>query len=210
MQLPLKLSKPSKEFILMGEPSAKVEYFPQYVSSDPQVLDQYFLQLKEEIKWRQDQITLYGKTHNVPRLQAWYSDNGSHYSYSGIDLIPELMTGVLLELKAKLTQFLSVQLNSALCNLYRDGNDYVAWHSDNEKELGPEPVICSLSFGVPRKFSLKHVNKGEDKKDIILNSGDLLVMSGRTQDFYLHQIPRSKKVEGERINLTFRNIIRID
>ncbi len=163
--------------------------------------------LLKEIKWQQDQLTLYGKSVNIPRLQAWYGEPQYTYTYSGLALSPQPLTPCLSALKAKVEHFTGITFNSLLANLYRDGNDSVSWHSDDEPELGDCPVIASLSFGETRNFQLKHKIKG-DKLNIDLTAGSLLLMSGTTQHFWSHCVPKTKRVKSPRINLTFRQIIK--
>ncbi|TNF30500.1 MAG: alpha-ketoglutarate-dependent dioxygenase AlkB [Deltaproteobacteria bacterium] len=166
-----------------------------------------FKELQEELLWRQDKITLYGKTHDVPRLQAWYADPGLTYTYSHIQLSPLPWYPLLIELKKQIEKHTNESFNSVLCNYYRTGNDYVAWHADDEKELGIQPTIASLSLGGARKFVLREKKKKTNKIELNLGSGDLLLMSGRTQEIFEHQIVKTKKEVEGRINLTFRRII---
>ncbi len=188
--------------LLDGE--CRVELISSFIK-DAQAV---FETLEKGLSWRQDKITLYGKTHDVPRLQAWYADPGLSYTYSHIRLEPTPWHTELLRLKKLVENRSGVTFNSVLCNYYRTGDDYVAWHSDDEKELGKNPTIASLSFGSSRKFVLREKLDKNEKIEINLGNGDLLLMSGRTQEIYEHQIVKTKKdVEG-RINLTFRQIIK--
>jgi alkylated DNA repair dioxygenase AlkB len=167
-----------------------------------------FDQLKYSIQWRQDDITLYGKTHPVPRLQAWYGDDGKSYSYSSIKMEPLPWNEELMQVKKEIEIFSGDAFNSCLCNLYRDGKDYVAWHSDDEKELGRNPVIASASFGEARKILFKHkTDKGIEKVEKVIEDNSLIIMSGALQHHWVHQISKTSKKVGERINLTFRQII---
>lgn len=161
----------------------------------------------QEINWQQDQLTMYGKQVNIPRLQAWYGNPEHEYTYSGLTLTPLLLTPTLITLKEKVEGFINFSFNSLLANLYRNGNDSVSWHSDDEPELGRMPTIASLSFGDTRNFQLKHKTTG-DKLNIDLTSGSLLLMAGPTQHFWSHCVPKTKRVKSPRINLTFRQIIR--
>jgi alkylated DNA repair dioxygenase AlkB len=182
---------------------ADVMFYPQFFSQR-QAFD-YFKSCLQ-LQWKQPQLTLYGKRVDIPRLQAWYGDKQACYQYSGLALTPLPWVKPLLEIKQQLVQKLSLRFNSVLANYYRDGQDCVAWHSDDEKALGENPVIASISLGGERKFQLKHKHSGLTH-EIWLKSGDLLLMSGVTQRFWLHQIPRTKKTVSPRINLTFRQII---
>lgn len=159
------------------------------------------------IKWRNDSITMYGKTHPQPRLTAWYGDGGIKYSYSGIHMQALPWTPVLLKIKEDLESELKTKFNSVLINYYRDGNDHMSYHSDDEKELGPNPVIASLSFGETRSFHLKH--KYDLEKETVMlpiTDGSLVVMKGELQHFWQHKITKTKKLIGPRVNLTFRMI----
>ncbi|MFW6367615.1 MAG: alpha-ketoglutarate-dependent dioxygenase AlkB family protein [Halothece sp.] len=169
--------------------------------------DRFFAKLKQEINWKQEYIKLYGKENPVPRLTAWYGDSGYTYTYSGITMNPEPWTDALLEIKQKIETIAKVNFNSVLLNLYRDGNDGVAWHSDDEPELGKYPVIGSVSFGGERRFSFKYRDQtNPERHDINLRHGDYLLMQGETQQYWYHQIPKTKKPVSPRINLTFRVI----
>lgn len=162
--------------------------------------------LLEETKWQQDNITLFGKTYKQPRLTALYASNNSPYSYSGIMMKPHEFTPCLKEIKLKVEQLVNHTFTSCLLNLYRDGNDSNGWHADDEKELGKNPVIASVSFGEPRWFHLKHKTQPNLKYKMLLANGSLLIMKDTTQHYWKHQIPKTKKKIGARINLTFRTI----
>ena len=141
----------------------------------------------------------------IPRLQAWYGDDELTYTYSKLKLIAHPWLPTLVILKKLVEQQIKGSFNAVLANYYRDQNDAVSWHSDNEDELGEEPVIASLSFGDSRDFKLKHNSTGE-KLTIPLKSGSLLIMSGKTQHYWQHCLPRCKREKRARINLTFRLI----
>lgn len=159
------------------------------------------------ITWRNDTITLFGKTHPQPRLTAWYGDPGIAYSYSGIHMKALPWTPALLKIKKQLEADLNTSFNSVLINYYRDGNDHMSYHADDEKELGPRPTIASLSFGETRSFQLKH-KYDLQKKTVILpvTNGSLVVMKGDLQHYWVHKIAKTKKAIGARVNLTFRMI----
>ncbi|MFH7024705.1 MAG: alpha-ketoglutarate-dependent dioxygenase AlkB family protein [Heteroscytonema crispum UTEX LB 1556] len=166
-----------------------------------------FKELRNSLNWRQDKMKMFGKEFDLPRLTAWYGDEGKSYKYSGINMNPETWTGTLLSIKQRVEKVVEVNFNSVLVNLYRDGKDYVSWHSDDEPELGKNPIIASVSFGETRRFQLKHKsNKDLDKVEVSLTDGSLLLMKGSTQHFWHHQIPKTSKLLKERINLTFRVI----
>ncbi len=165
-------------------------------------------QLIEETPWRNEQVTVWGKTHMQPRLIAWYGDDAQSYSYSGITLSALPWTPTLLSVKEKVESLCLCAFNSVLLNYYRDHRDGMGLHSDDEPELGPAPVIASVTFGAARNFVLKH----RYRKDIAnvklpLPSGSLLVMKGLTQAYWKHGVPKQTKPCGPRINLTFRKIL---
>jgi alkylated DNA repair dioxygenase AlkB len=167
------------------------------------MLMQLFLR---ELNWTGGQITLFGKCYDIPRLQAYYADEACHYGYSGKMLNRNDWTPELLAIRERLNNLLDAQLNACLLNLYRNGRDSNGWHADNEKELGDQPLIASISLGVTRRFDLKHNITGE-RKSIPLHSGSLLVMGGAMQHYWKHQIPKELKVQEPRINLTFRSVL---
>lgn len=166
--------------------------------------DHYFAQLQETIAWTQEKISMYGKTHNVPRLSAWYSDDGIPYTYSGITAYGLAWTESLQVIKTRVEQLAATHFNSVLANLYRDGADSVSWHADDEAELGPAPVIASVSLGQERIFQLKHKFDKTLKTNVLLPHGSVLIMRGETQRHWLHQIAKSRRAMSPRINLTFR------
>lgn len=158
-----------------------------------------------ELNWEGSEIKIFGKIYQTPRLEAYYSERGKYYSYSGKQLQINLFTPSLTKLKLQLEQDFELEFNSVLANLYRDGKDSNGWHADNEKELGKNPVIASLSFGSERRFDLKH-NFTKEKLAFNLKEGSLLIMGGEMQHYWKHQIAKSSKIFSPRINLTFRNI----
>lgn len=164
-----------------------------------------FSRLMQEVAWESRTITVFGKRHLEPRLSAWYGDDGARYSYSGIDLEPAAWTPTLSRLRTLCEQVSGARYNSVLCNLYRDGNDKMGWHSDDEPVLGSEPTIASLSLGATRRFRLRHRGTRE-VVECGLEAGSLLVMSGLSQKCWMHEVPRQKKIVEPRINLTFRHI----
>lgn len=169
--------------------------------------DVLFASLQHEIRWQQDEITLFGKTHAVPRLTALYGNEGLTYRYSNILMHPHPWTETLRTIKDRVEATVNVKFTTVLLNYYRHGQDSMGWHQDNEKELGQNPTIASVSFGETRPFQMKHVTRKDvDKVVLPLTHGSLLVMSGATQHFWKHQIPKTSKTIGPRINLTFRVI----
>lgn len=167
-----------------------------------------FTLIHTETPWVQSEIRIYGKVHPIPRLNAWYGERS--YTYSGSEMPSLAMTPTLEKIRQKIQSHTGETYNSVLVNLYRDGNDTVGWHADDEPELDPAASIASLSLGAPRRFALRTKNtpKEETKKlDLLLDSGDLVVMHPPTQLKTQHSIPRSKKVLLPRINLTFRRVL---
>ena len=161
--------------------------------------------IADETAWREEEITVYGKHYLQPRLSAWYGDLG--YSYSGIRLEPLPWTPALLDIKRRVETLVNHQFNSVLLNYYRDQNDSMGMHSDDERELGPEPAIASLSLGEDRIFLLKHKSRKDLKTvKLTLSAGCLLLMQGQTQQYWRHGINKERLVCGPRINLTFRTI----
>jgi alkylated DNA repair dioxygenase AlkB len=155
--------------------------------------------------WTQNQIVVFNKLHNEPRLSAWYGDPGCSYTYSGVTLQPLTWTEPLLEIKRMCEELCGATFNSVLANLYRDGNDSMGWHADDEPELGPNPTIASVSFGAERRFDLRH-KVTKEKVQVVLPHGSVLIMSGKTQTHWMHSIAKTKKVSGPRVNLTYRFI----
>ena len=178
-------------------------FYPNFFSKSES--DFYLQKLKENIDWKQESMNMYGKQVNFPRLTAWYGDNDKPYSFSGITLKPKPWNTELNEIKQKIEPLSHVCFNSVLLNQYRSGNDSISWHTDAEKELGLNPVIASVNFGATRKFQLRHIHT-KDKLEIELTHGSLLIMQGELQHYWQHQVPKTSKIVGERINLTFRAI----
>lgn len=171
--------------------------------------DAHLVGLLAEIPWQHDTAVIYGKRITTARQVAWYGDEAFAYHYSGTRRIALPWTARLLELKAQVEAALApvspTRFNSCLLNLYADGSQGMAWHSDDEKELGPNTVIASLSFGATRKFAFKHKRTGE-KHEMLLAHGQLIVMRGATQTHWLHSIMKTARVHQPRVNLTFRTI----
>lgn len=167
----------------------------------------YFQELLDATAWEQRSIKLFGKEHPQPRLTAWYADAGVHYTYSGLEWAPSPWTSLLQGMRSRVEAAAGHAFNSVLVNLYRDGSDSMGWHSDDEPELGPNPTIASVSLGEARSFHLKpkQPEHGERKR-LVLGHGSLLIMGGRLQHHWKHQIPKSKRPLAARINLTFRFI----
>ena len=183
-------------------PDSDISYSAQFFSRE--TADRYFSRLQEEINWRQDDVKVFGRVYAQPRLTALYADNGQTYSYSQLTLKSAPFGPVLAEIKNSVEQATKLRFNSCLCNLYRDGQDSNGWHSDDEKELGSNPPIASVSFGADRIFHLRYKKDKSVRHRILLEHGSLLLMQGSTQHHWHHQLPKTAKTTGERINLTFR------
>lgn len=163
--------------------------------------------LLAETAWRSETIKLWGRSIAQPRLTAWHGDAGRDYTYSGLTMTPEPWTPLLRTLKAEVEQVVGTTFNSVLLNYYRNERDSVGYHSDDEKELGPEPTIASLSFGETRTFVFKSKNKRHKPVRLALEDGSLLLMKGPTQRNWLHAIEKETQPRGPRVNLTFRTIL---
>ncbi len=162
-------------------------------------------ELVTTVPWSSQTITMFGKQHVEPRRTAWFGDDGASYTYSGITMSPLTWTPLLTSLRKICEEHSGASFNSVLLNLYRDGNDKMGWHADDEPELGVEPIIASLSLGVTRRFRFRH----RTTKEIVeceLPTGSLVVMSGLTQKCWVHEVPQQKRITTPRINLTFRKI----
>lgn len=173
------------------------------------VIDANFEDLCTSTQWKQEPITLFGREVMQPRLTAWYGDKGTEYRYSGLMNYPLSWTEALLEIKRQVEKISDCTFNSVLLNRYRHGQDSMGWHQDNEMELGDKPTIASVSLGAGRQFQMQHkFDKSLRRLNFELEHGSLLIMSGDTQRYWQHQVPKTKKDIGQRINLTFRTIIR--
>jgi alkylated DNA repair dioxygenase AlkB len=167
--------------------------------------DRLFAALRDSIAWEQHKIRVYGRTLAAPRLSAWYGDPGAVYRYSGLRLEPVAWAPPLLEIKARVEALAGSAFNSVLLNLYRDGQDSVGWHSDAEPELGRNPIVASVSLGAERRFVFQH-KKRRHCLQLDLEPGSVLIMGGSTQHYWRHQLPKTARPVGARINLTFRTI----
>lgn len=177
-------------------------YYPKFFTITDS--DYYFHYLLENINWKHQEIKLFGKNILQPRLTALYGDIDKTYTYSNLTLLPNPWNPLLIHLKEKLESRFNLKFNSVLLNLYRDENDSNGWHADNEKELGMDPQIISISFGEKRLFQLKHNTNPNEKFSFELEHGSVLIMKKGSQLNYKHQIPKSKQPKKQRINLTFR------
>jgi alkylated DNA repair dioxygenase AlkB len=158
------------------------------------------------IKWKQDWIKFYGKILPLPRLTSWYGDSGKSYTYSGIKSDPNQWNKGLLYIKGRIEQCAGAEFNSVLLNWYRDGDDHLSWHSDDESELGVNPIIASANFGETRDFIIRRRDDKSKRIALPLKHGTLLIMRGELQRFWEHSVPKRKNVRGSRFNLTFRRI----
>jgi len=181
---------------------AEIEYHPQFFGLEE--ANALFDKLYQNTQWIEEDIRVYGKIYKQPRLTAFFANNQKKYGYANISMIPQPFPPLLNAIKTKVEAATQTQFSSCLLNLYRDGQDSNGWHADDEKELGHNPVIASVSLGAERLFHLKHKKIKTLKHKLNLQNGSLLLMKGETQHHWLHQIPKTKKPLGKRINLTFR------
>lgn len=198
-------STKTSEFEQIDLPGADVQFKPDFLAR--QRAEMAFENLLLNTEWEAQKVFVWGKWHDQPRLVAWHGDEGATYSYSGSTLTPKPWSPVLLLLKREVEEAANAKFNSVLLNLYRDQNDSMGWHSDNETALGRRPVIASLSLGETREFLFKHRTEKQQRiRRVPLTSGSLLVMRGDTQINWLHAINRERSKAGNRVNLTFRLI----
>jgi alkylated DNA repair dioxygenase AlkB len=198
-------------FVPSGEPGerlpledADVRFWPAAfgIAEASELLDR----LLTEIDWQQEQVLIFGQRRPVPRLVAWHGDPGANYMYSGTPHQPLPWTPALALIRERVLGLTGCTFNSVLLNLYRDGRDGMGWHSDDEPELGRDPVIASVSFGAPRRFCLRHRRRKDQRLDVSLGNGSLLLMAGATQHHWVHAVPKTAIPVGQRVNLTFRRI----
>jgi len=180
-----------------------VDYHPIAFSTEE--VKAYFSYLSTEIQWQQDVVKLFGKTYITDRKVAWYAEKPFIYRYSGQSKIALPFSPTLLAIKLRVEKLTGSEYDACLLNYYHNGSEGMGWHSDNEKSISPNSSIASVSLGATRKFQFKHKTQGL-KLDLILDSGSVLDMRGETQEFWLHALPKSKKIAGARINLTFRKM----
>lgn len=192
-------------FVDLSLPDAEVYYQADFL---PQTqASQLFEEHLQSLSWQTHSVKVFGKVYPQPRLTAFYGDQGLSYRYSNLELQATAWTPPLLDLKVAIERACNHRFNSALCNLYRDGQDSNGWHSDNELSLGQNPVIASLSLGQDRWFHLRSKHNKQQKHKILLTNGSLLLMKGVTQHTWQHQVPKTQKAVSPRINLTFRTIL---
>jgi alkylated DNA repair dioxygenase AlkB len=186
-------------------PAGRLDYAPGFVGAAR--ADALLQSLGENLDWAQRPIMIFGRSVLQPRLTAFHGDDGVGYRYSGKTLAAQPWTVELEGLRQLLFDQLAVKFNCVLCNLYRDGKDSMGWHADNEPELGAAPVIASISLGAERRFQLKSRSDSTLRRELLLEHGSLLVMAGDLQQHWLHQLPKTARVDQPRINLTFRAIV---
>lgn len=181
------------------------DHIPNFLSE--QAAGDFFNYLQENVAWEQGKIKLFGKEILEPRLSAFYADKNISYIYSNRELKGLPWPLEMSQIKKRIEKETGEDFNTCLINRYRNGADSMGWHSDNEKELGPHPVIASLSLGQTRDFQIKSKVDSKHKLQLKLNNGDLLIMKAGFQEKFLHQIPKRKGIDNERINLTFRKVL---
>ncbi|MRX65598.1 alpha-ketoglutarate-dependent dioxygenase AlkB family protein [Maribacter luteus] len=179
-----------------------IAYYPRFI--DPTTATAFFDVFRNTVPWQQDDIKVFGKIYPQPRLTAFYGNKDKTYSYANITMQSRLFSEELIKIKALIENKTQIDFNACLLNLYRNGKDSNGWHSDDEKELGDNPIIASISLGENRFFHLRHKKHKELRYKLLLEHGSLLLMKGETQHHWHHQLPKTAKQIGERINLTFR------
>lgn len=181
-----------------------VSYYPTFFSKIES--QSIFDTLQTQLNWKQDTLKIFGKEITTKRQYAWLGDAPFNYSYSGKSRIAQPWTPILKEIKDLIEKRIDCSFNCCLLNFYADGHQGMSWHSDNEKVMEQHGVIASLSLGADRFFDFRHNIEGT-KHRVLLENGSLLVMSGQTQEQYVHQLPKSTKIKKARINLTFRQFV---
>lgn len=185
-------------------PNAELQLLPLWLQAS--VADQWFEQLTQQTPWQQPQVRIFGRQVAVPRLVAWYGDAEASYRYSGLTHQPLPWTPLLAQIRAQVEQAVGQPLNGVLLNYYRDGQDSMGWHSDDEAELGANPLIASLNLGGTRRFDLRRKGQSRIEHSLDLQHGSLLVMRGVTQHHWQHQVAKTRASCAPRLNLTFRLI----
>jgi alkylated DNA repair dioxygenase AlkB len=180
-----------------------VNYYGKILSSEE--ANRYFDLLMQNTQWEKDEVIIFGKHITTKRKVAWYGDSEYLYTYSNTTKQALAWTKELSELKQIVEEYAGIKFNSCLLNLYHNGNEGMGWHSDDEKTLGKNNTIASLSFGAEREFSFKH-KQTKQTVSLVLEHGSLLIMKDATQSNWLHSLPKSKNITQPRINLTFRTI----
>ena len=169
--------------------------------------DSLLAELAGQVEWQQHRLRLFGRDVSAPRLSAWYADDGCDYRYSGLQLVAQPFSIVLDRMRADIESLTGYRFNSVLLNLYRNGEDSMGWHSDDEPELGPAPVIASVSLGATRRFLLRHRRDRSVRFSLDLTHGSLLLMEPPLQAFWQHSVAKTRRAVGARINLTWRSVV---
>jgi alkylated DNA repair dioxygenase AlkB len=196
------LSLRPTEPLRLDLPDADVRLWPQALQRD--AADALLAGLLQDVPWQTEDILIFGERRRVPRLVSWHGDPGTAYSYSGTAHEPLPWTPQLLQMRDQVQKLTGHVFNSVLLNLYRNGQDSMGWHADDEPELGRDPAIASVSLGATRRFKLRHRRRPEAAITLDLAHGDVLLMAGATQHTYVHSVPKTARPAGERINLTWR------
>lgn len=185
---------------------ATIRFAPAWLP--PELADELLARMIDEVDWQREELRLFGRVHEVPRLIAWQGDPGVAYRYSGVEHVAEGWTPAVREVREHLEAELEQRrFNGVLLNLYRDGNDSMGWHADDERELGDDPLIASVSLGAERPFRLRRLGTARaESAHLVLPHGSLLIMSGATQANWQHCLPRRKRIRAPRVNLTFREL----
>ena len=194
-----------KEKIILPLPDAVFEFYPNFFLNEE--ADILFEKLRLETPWQHDEITIFGKKILQPRLTCLFGNEGKPYSYSGLTMQPQPWNSTIIHIKNEVEANCNENFTTVLANLYRNEKDSNGWHADNERELGRNPIIASVSFGEERKFQLKHISDNNIKLSLNLTHGSLLLMKEGSQIHYKHQIPKASQPKNNRINLTFRTIL---
>jgi alkylated DNA repair dioxygenase AlkB len=203
--LTLAATADSPTVVQLDLPDGEARYWPEgFERADATAL---FDALRAGIAWREEEILMFGRRVPVPRRVAWHGDPGARYIYSGTVHEPLPWTPELATIRERVIRLTGAPYNAVLLNLYRDGRDGMGWHADDEPELGPDPVIASVSLGATRRFCLRHRHRKALRLDLPLAHGSVLCMSGATQHHWVHALPKTAAAVGERINLTFRRLI---
>ena len=200
-QRSLSLASPEKQIQLCG---AELTWVEGFMDAGP--ADALMGELREQEGWRQDALMMFGRPVPIPRLHRWFADEGQSYSWSGITMRSERFPASLNDARRTLKARTGTWFNTALANLYRDGNDSVSWHADDEPELGPKPLIASLSLGASRKFRMRRRDDHSERFELTLTHGSMLILGGDTQRQWEHCVPKTRKPVAPRINVTFRSI----
>ena len=192
----------TKEIINLD--NERADFYADFYS--PEEANKILKELISSTPWKQEYINIMGKVSPIPRLTYWYSRDSKPYKYSGIKVQPIPYTKLITDIAKKIEDKTNLNFNSVLLNYYRDGNDSVSWHADDEKSLGSQVNIASISIGAERDFQFKRKDGNGERQKITLTNGSLLVMHSPIQEFWLHQVPKRKKINEPRVNLTFRYI----